>query len=111
MIAEESELYEALRNAIENAVRYAPTSPVVVDVRGDDANVRVTVADEGPGMEPQDVEHAFDRFYRGDSKSTTEGSGLGLAIAQRAVERSGGTIALESRPGAGTQVTIALPRG
>ncbi len=111
VLAEESELYEALRNAIENAVRYAPKSPVVVDVRGDDANVRVTVADEGPGMEPQDVEHAFDRFYRGDSKSTTEGSGLGLAIAQRAVQRSGGTIALVSRPGAGTQVTIALPRG
>ena len=111
VIAEESELYEALRNAIENAVRYAPESPVVVDVRGDDANVRVTVADEGPGMERQDVEHAFDRFYRGSSKANAEGSGLGLSIAQRAIERSGGTIAIESRPGAGTQVTITLPRG
>ncbi|HEX3458779.1 MAG TPA: HAMP domain-containing sensor histidine kinase [Candidatus Baltobacteraceae bacterium] len=111
VIAEESELYESFRNAIENAVRYAPESPVIVDVRSDDANVRVTVTDEGPGMEPQDVEHAFDRFYRGGSKGSTEGSGLGLAIAQRAVERSGGTIAIESRPGAGTKVTIALPRG
>ncbi len=111
VIAEESELAEALRNAIENAVRYAPKSPVLIDVRGDGANVRVTVADEGPGMEPLDVEHAFDRFYRGASKGTTEGSGLGLSIAQRAVERSGGTIAIESRPGAGTQVTITLPRG
>ena len=61
-------------------------------------------------MAAQDVEHAFDRFYRGGERSG-EGSGLGLAIAKRAVERVGGAIALESRPEVGTKVTIALPRG
>ncbi len=109
MVADENELYEALKNVVENAVRYAPESPVAVDVScGGEA--RIVVRDSGPGMDPQDVEHAFDRFYRGGARSG-DGSGLGLAIAKRAIERAGGTIALESRSGEGTQVTITLPRG
>ncbi len=108
--ADEGELYEAAKNVIENAVRYAPDSPIAVDVSSDDDRVTVTVGDRGPGMEAQDVEHAFDRFYRGGNRSV-EGSGLGLAIAKRAVERVGGSIAIESRLGSGTQVTISLARG
>ncbi len=109
VVADENELYEALKNVVENAVRYAPESPVAVDVScGGEA--RIVVRDSGPGMDPQDVEHAFDRFYRGGARSG-DGSGLGLAIAKRAIERAGGTIALESRSGEGTQVTITLPRG
>jgi two-component system OmpR family sensor kinase len=107
--ADESELYEAIKNVIENAVRYAPGSPVVIDVASSDAGVTVAVSDRGPGMEPQDLQHAFDRFYRGTSRTNAEGSGLGLAIAKRAIERVGGTIALESRPGEGTRVTMSVP--
>jgi signal transduction histidine kinase len=59
---------------------------------------------------PQDLQHAFDRFYRGASHTNAEGSGLGLAIAKRAVERVGGTIAIESRTGEGTRVTMSFPR-
>ena len=108
--ADEGELYEAIKNVIENAVRYAPHSPIAVDVSNDDDRVTVAVADSGPGMDAQDVEHAFDRFYRGGDRSG-EGSGLGLAIAKRAVERAGGRIGIESRLGSGTRVTISLPRG
>ena len=108
--ADEGELYEAIKNVVENAVRYAPDSPVAVNVSCDAAGVRAVVADRGPGMEAQDVEHAFDRFYRGGERSG-EGSGLGLAIAKRAVERVAGTIAIESRPGSGTRVTISVPQG
>ncbi len=108
--ADESELYEAIKNVVENAVRYAPESPIDVDVSYDHDRVKVVVGDRGPGMEPQDVEHAFDRFYRGGTRGG-EGSGLGLAIAKRAVERIGGTIAIDSRPGSGTRVTILLPCG
>lgn len=107
--ADEDELYEAIKNVVENAVRYAPDSPVAVDVTRREGDVRIVVADRGPGMDSSDVEHSFDRFYRGGKRSG-EGSGLGLAIAKRAVERIGGTIALESRVGAGTTVTISLPR-
>jgi two-component system, OmpR family, sensor kinase len=108
--ADESELYEAIVNVVENAVRYAPESPIVIDVSPGDETVRIVVSDQGPGMNAQDVEHAFDRFYRGGERGG-DGSGLGLAIAKRAVERIGGTIAIESRPGSGTRVTISLPRG
>jgi signal transduction histidine kinase len=108
--ADEGELYEAIKNVIENAVRYAPGSPVVIEVASSDADVSVAVSDRGPGMEPQDLQHAFDRFYRGTSRTNAEGSGLGLAIAKRAIERVGGAIALESRPGEGTRVTMSIPR-
>jgi two-component system, OmpR family, sensor kinase len=108
--ADEDELYEAIKNVIENAIRYAPDSPVNVDVAGGSDDVTVVVNDRGPGMDSQDLEHAFDRFYRGGARSG-DGSGLGLAIAKRAVERIGGKIGIESRVGTGTKVTISLPRG
>lgn len=110
VVKADDELYEAIENVIENALRYAPQSPVRVAVACDGPTAVLTVADHGPGMESQDVEHAFDRFYRGGDRSG-DGSGLGLAIAKRAVERIGGSIELQSSPGAGTTVTISLPRG
>jgi two-component system OmpR family sensor kinase len=107
--ADESDLTEAIKNVIDNALRYAPESAVRADLVCDATDGVVTVEDNGPGMEPADVEHAFDRFYRGGSR-TGEGSGLGLAIAKRAIERVNGTIELQSRPGSGTRVTISIPR-
>jgi signal transduction histidine kinase len=109
-IADDRELYEAIANIVENAVRYAPQSPIGITVTCNGTLVELAVRDNGPGMETQDVEHAFDRFYRGGDRSV-DGSGLGLAIAKRAVERIGGSIELRSSPGSGTTVTIALPRG
>jgi signal transduction histidine kinase len=109
VLGDDAELYEAVKNVVENAVRYAPGSPVDVQVeqRGDEATL--AVVDRGPGMSPVDVEHAFDRFYRGTSRGEVDGSGLGLAIAKRAVERVGGSISLESRAGEGTRVTMRFP--
>jgi len=107
--ADENELYEAVKNVVENALRYAPDSDVGVDVACGGSRVTLAVSDRGPGMSPQDVEHAFDRFYRGTSRPSGEGSGLGLAIAKRAVERAGGSITLESRTDHGTRVTMSFP--
>ncbi len=103
---DDSEVYEAVKNVVENAVRYAPESPVDVRVHAEDGAAEIVVSDQGPGMQTLDVEHAFDRFYRGTSRRDVEGSGLGLAIAKRAVERIGGSIALESGPAGGTRVTM-----
>ena len=106
---DDGELYEAVKNVVENAVRYAPGSPVDVRVGrvGDEALIEV--ADRGPGMSAMDVEHAFDRFYRGDAHGDVDGSGLGLAIAKRAVERVGGSIGLQSQVGRGTSVRMRFP--
>jgi signal transduction histidine kinase len=109
VLGDADELGEALKNVVENALRYAPESAVDVTVGDDGTFVRAEVRDRGPGMNERDVAHAFDRFYRGDSKASIEGSGLGLAIAQRAVERAGGIIAIRSAPGEGTLVSFQVP--
>jgi two-component system OmpR family sensor kinase len=108
--ANEAELHEAIKNAIDNALKYAAPSRVDVRVAVDGTRACVDVVDGGPGMEPQDVAHAFDRFYRGSTRGENEGSGLGLAIAKSAVERAGGSAELESAPGRGTRVRFCLPR-
>ena len=108
-MADDAELYEAVKNVVENAVRYAPSSPVDVRVTRLGEQAILQVADSGPGMSPVDVEHAFDRFYRGSSRGEIDGSGLGLAIAKRAVERVGGSITLESGLERGTSVIMRFP--
>jgi two-component system OmpR family sensor kinase len=110
VVADEAEIAEAVRNLVDNALKYAPDSKVAVSTAVDADTVVLAVRDRGPGMSERDQAHAFDRFYRGRGNDDVEGSGLGLAIVKRAVQRSDGTIALESREGKGTAFTIRLPR-
>jgi len=108
-LGDETELREALVNIIDNAVKYAPGSPIDVRVTPTAEVVVVEIADAGPGMTAQDRERAFERFYRGSTRGEVEGSGLGLAIAKRAVQRANGRITLSSDVGRGTTVKIYLP--
>jgi signal transduction histidine kinase len=110
VVADEADVAEAVRNLVDNALKYAPESNVAVDVAVDASDVVLVVRDRGPGISERDQAHAFDRFYRGRGNGDVEGTGLGLAIVKRAVQRSDGTISLESREGAGTTFTIRLPR-
>ena len=89
-----SEVIDALTALIENALKYAPSGPVSVTVQRNGAGASLIVEDTGPGMSAEDIEHAFDRFYRGDASVGTEGTGLGLSIVRRGVERSDGTVTL-----------------
>jgi two-component system OmpR family sensor kinase len=107
---DEHELHEALSNLVENALKYAPGSPVDIDARADGSAVVLKVSDRGPGLSAQDREHIFDRFYRGENRGETEGFGLGLAIVKRAVERAGGEVSVDSTEGKGATFTIRLPR-
>ena len=74
---------------------------------------RITVRDHGPGIDPKDLPHLFDRFYQSRSHvapATGEGGkGLGLAIVKRIAELHGGQLSVSSAPGAGTEVTLELP--
>jgi signal transduction histidine kinase len=72
-------------------------------------SVQISVVDNGGGIVPETLPHIFDPFFsrRADGQA---GTGLGLTICKSIVERYGGTIAVESRPGAGTTFTINLPR-
>lgn len=112
VLADESDIAEAVRNLLDNALKYAPGKPIAVSTEVLDGEVVLVVSDHGPGMSEQDQAHAFDRFYRGAQNGTeaVEGSGLGLAIVKRAVQRSEGNIVVESTHGDGTRFTIRLPR-
>lgn len=106
--ADRAELGEALWNVVENALKYAPDAPIHLRATRLNGHTKIVVSDEGPGMSESERIHAFERFYRGDQRGEITGSGLGLAIAKRAVERAGGSIALESAPNQGTTVIITL---
>lgn len=72
--------------------------------------VHITVSDSGPGINPEDLPHIFDRFYRANRERNREGSGLGLAIARTLIDQHGGTIEATSTPGQGATFTITLPQ-
>jgi signal transduction histidine kinase len=106
--ADRGEIGEALWNVVENALKYAPGAPIHLRAYRENGSTILSVRDEGPGMSESERMHAFERFYRGDARGEIPGTGLGLAIAKRAVDRAGGTIAIDSAPGRGTTVSIKL---
>jgi signal transduction histidine kinase len=99
----------ALTNLVDNALKYAPDSPISVSLSHDEQCVEIVVADRGPGMTDEETRHVFDRFYRGALRRDVPGSGLGLPIARSAIERAAGTLAVESAPGLGARFIIRLP--
>jgi two-component system OmpR family sensor kinase len=109
VIGDRAELHEALANIVDNAIKYAPGSPIRIALDAAGANaVQIAIADDGPGIAPEDREAIFERFYRGQKRGDVEGSGLGLAIAKRAVERAGGTLRLDPDTVNGTRFIVLL---
>jgi signal transduction histidine kinase len=106
---DEDDLYEAERNLVENALRYAPDSPVQVEANVREGSVEIAVIDRGPGIPPDEQAMVFERFYRGRNNNGQEGTGLGLAIVRRVVERWNGSVALESSE-RGTRAILRFPR-
>ena len=103
---------QVVGNLLENAITHTPEGGrVSLSARSDDGLVEVTVADNGPGIAPEDLPRLFDRFYRTDQSRSrdTGGSGLGLTIARRLAETHGGTIEVSSEQGNGSRFTIRLP--
>jgi len=109
VVGSESELREVVGNLVDNALKYAPGSNVRALVHRNDRFAELTVEDDGPGMSAALRARAFDRFSRGDDRSSVPGSGLGLAIVKRIATRSGGGVELESDVGAGTRVRVMIP--
>jgi signal transduction histidine kinase len=82
---------------------------VLFEVRPDGDATLFRVADQGIGIPPDEISHLFESFHRASNVGDIQGTGLGLAIVKNAVEIHGGTIAVESRLGAGTTFTVRLP--
>ena len=103
---------QILRNLVENAIKYSPEGgPIVVSARVRSGDVQTSVADRGIGIDEQQLDHIFDRFYQVDNASTRKvgGSGLGLSICKAIIEAHDGSIWVESQPGAGSAFHFALP--
>jgi signal transduction histidine kinase len=103
---------QVLGNLLSNALRHTPPGGEIKLAAGlTDGAIELRVQDSGPGVDPQDLPHLFDRFYRADRSRQREtgGSGLGLAIARTIVELHGGRIRAESAPGEGAAMIIHLP--
>jgi signal transduction histidine kinase len=108
----EEDVYRILRNLIDNALKYSPENQRVTVIVGVDAGgVVVRVRDRGPGIEPDQRDRIFDRFYQVDQSDTRRvgGVGMGLYICRRAAERLGGRIWLETSDASGSVFAVRLP--
>jgi signal transduction histidine kinase len=116
VLGDEARLRQVVGNLVTNALTHTPQKARVTVTLAEDADdpdsVVLAVADEGPGLAPQDAERVFERFYRADTSRTRAagGTGLGLAIVASLVEAHGGTVSLETAEGRGATFTVRLPR-
>lgn len=110
--ADPDRIRQVVVNLLDNSLRFTPRGGrVELSALPAQGGVEVTVADTGTGIDPADLPHVFDRFYRAEKSRSREGggTGLGLTIARSLVELHGGQIRVESSPGRGSRFTVYLP--
>jgi signal transduction histidine kinase len=108
--ADQAELAGVVDNLIENALAYSPPgATVTLTTEAGDDGVGFSVADDGPGIPPEERDQVFDRFYRGGTgRRSGPGTGLGLAIVREVAEKWDGTVEIASSS-VGTTVTLRWP--
>lgn len=103
-----------LNNLVQNVVSHSQADRIEISVSGQDEDksgnyIVIRLADNGLGIEKEDLKHIFERLYKCDKGRSEKGSGLGLSIVRQLVEKMNGTITAESTPGQGTAFTISFP--
>lgn len=103
--------YPIAKNLIENAIKYSPEGKKITITYAVTDVLTLTVADEGFGIDSDDQQRIFERFYRVDKARDRQsgGTGLGLAIVKESIEKLGGKIEVQSHPGVGSTFTVILP--
>jgi len=111
LLADPLRLAQVMENLLGNAVKFSPPGSLIrvtCEIRPE--TVQVTVEDEGMGMNPEETERVFEKFYRVDASSTGKpGLGLGLSLVRNIIEAHGGEIRVESALGQGTRIVFSLP--
>ena len=96
----------AIGNLLDNAIKWSPEGGTVHVTLADGV---ITVADQGPGVAPEDMPKIFDRFYRAPAARALPGSGLGLAIVAQVASEEGGTVAVATADGGGALMRLEIP--
>ena len=97
-----------INNIIQNAVEHSKTKKIQISIKESNRKIFITIKDFGVGIEPDDLEHIFDRLYKCDKARNKVGSGLGLYITKELVEKMNGYINVKSEVGEGTEFEITL---
>ncbi|KAA0546715.1 HAMP domain-containing histidine kinase [Bacillus sp. BGMRC 2118] len=96
-------------NIIENSIKFSENNGLVsIKMHRNDDCLRISITDNGCGMNEKTQKHIFDKFYQGDTSRTNQGNGIGLSIVKRIIDLHGGHIAVQSKGGKGTTFTIEL---
>ena len=109
--ADPKRLRQVLLNLVDNAIKYsAPEKPITISTSNNNRHTKITISDHGVGIPLQQQTRIFERFYRLDeARNRAGGTGLGLSIVKTLVEGMGGTISVNSRPGAGSSFILSFP--
>jgi two-component system sensor histidine kinase KdpD len=101
----------ALSHLLENAAQYSPANrEIIVTGAAEPDGLHVSVVDHGPGLDPGELEHLFERFYRGrTARQLSPGTGMGLAITRGLLAAAGGRVWAENIPGAGAKFSMVVP--
>lgn len=109
--ADSARLTQALLNLLDNAVKYtAEGGSIELTAREEGNSVILTVSDSGSGIEPEDLDHIWNRLYRGEAQRAEPGLGLGLSLVRAIALAHGGTVDVQSIPGRGSAFSITLPK-
>lgn len=98
-----------LNNLIQNVIAHSHADKIEISLLKQSGNMKILLADNGTGIEKEDLKHIFERLYKCDKGRSEKGSGLGLSIVHQLVEKMNGTITAESVPGKGTAFTLIFP--
>lgn len=112
VLADRDLFSEAFANLLDNADKYSPEqSDISIDVHANQTEVIISVHDSGPGLQEEDLESVFNKFYRSDSSDSqlAYGYGLGLYVSRQLIEVQGGQIWVKNHPEGGAEFSISLP--
>ena len=98
-----------INNLIQNVIAHSHADKIKIALSKKENNMELLLADNGVGIEKEDLKHIFERLYKCDKGRSEKGSGLGLSIVHQLVEKMGGSITVESLPGKGTEFMLLFP--
>ena len=112
MTSDPMRVAQIVSNLLSNAIKFTDHGSVTLEAQSDDDRVTIVVHDTGPGITPEDIARLFRPFVQvgGNGRQNRDGTGLGLVISQYLAHAMGGSITVRSRPGAGSQFELVLPR-